>query len=77
VPLEKKHEKLARWGRGVSFHDFEIALGGKNNLNVISSMQEFLMYPKSEFTKFLLNISPSENRHSGWFEPYLYLALRA
>jgi S-adenosylmethionine-dependent methyltransferase len=72
----KNQENLARWGRGVSFHDFEIALGGKSKIDVIGSMQEFLMYPKSEFTKLLLDVSSAENRHSGWFEPYLYLALK-
>lgn len=37
---------LARLGRGVSYHEFEIALGELKNLNVVSCSQEFLREKK-------------------------------
>jgi len=43
--------KLARWGRGVSFHEFVIALGGMEKVKVASSMWSFL--DRRDYKSFL------------------------
>lgn len=67
--------KLARWGRGVSYHEIEIALGQKNIVDVVSSMNEFLGWGRQGFSLQLEKVKPAY-LHGGFCEPYLNLAMR-
>ena len=78
---------FARWGRGVSFHDFEVAIGSADALDVVSSYQSFerrrnpLRFLKSLISRddrqqrFLRKVS-GRSLHEGFFEPYLNLIIR-
>ena len=72
---EKDVLNFSRWGRGVSYHEIEIALGGKNSFRVVSSLGTFLKVPESAFKKFLRMAGPSRI-HEGFYDPYLYIAMR-
>lgn len=71
-----------RRGRGMSFHELEIAIGTIKNLNVISSLSSFegIKYKlkqsknKRKYKSFLMNIYP--NVHQGFFDETLYLIIR-
>lgn len=76
-----------RRGRGISYHEFEIALGARaNSLNVVSSLAAFnrkrslarrilwLLKPQSRFERFLVKTDPSINR--AFFQPYLDLIIK-
>ncbi len=78
--------RFARWGRGVSYHDFELALDKPvGEINVISSMREYrsrqtvvrrsasLVREDDLFARFLRKRKPEA--HIGFFEPYLNLAI--
>jgi S-adenosylmethionine-dependent methyltransferase len=78
--------KFIRFGRGVSFHEFEIALGRKCSLFEVNYMQSFikpliiLKLFKSQsqdfkFMNFLKNIGP-QNISMGFYQPSLYLAIK-
>jgi len=71
---EESPVTLARWGRGVSYHEFEIA-AGRGNLEVISSMKDFLDKPDDLFKTFLKMKGP---RHisDGFYEENLDIALQ-
>jgi hypothetical protein len=81
-----RKERLARWGRGVSYHDFEIALDtAAGQLPVASAMWDFhrsslLKRAASRFTKrqrfsqILHSLKP--NVHLGFFDPSIDIALR-
>jgi 2-polyprenyl-3-methyl-5-hydroxy-6-metoxy-1,4-benzoquinol methylase len=78
---------LARWGRGVSYHEFELALGPADTLAVHSSYQAYEHHrnplralltrftPSSRFQKFLRQAS-GRSLHEGFFEPYLNMIIR-
>jgi len=80
-----RKERLARWGRGVSYHDFEIALDmPASELPVASAMWDFhrsslLKRTASHFTKrrrfsqILHSLKPSV--HLGFFNPSIDIAL--
>lgn len=67
--------RFARWGRGVSYHELEIALGDRNRIHVTSSMGKYWNFPDSVFKKFLKMCGP-QDLHEGFYEPYLYIALK-
>jgi S-adenosylmethionine-dependent methyltransferase len=73
---------FARWGRGVSFHDFVLALGiPAEQLPVESSMHEYLnmprWYPHTRDGRFLRMIQAMEPQvPKGFFYSYLDIALR-
>lgn len=76
---------LARLGRGVSFHEFQIALPGLDLTQVDSSMRQWLRQRSplrwmawrasgnAAFAKFLRRAAPA--LPSAFFEPYLDLAI--
>ncbi len=72
---ESNPVNLYRWGRGVSFHDFEIALGDRRIIESAGSMQQFLKWEDHDFKKYLKQIGP-EYVHDGFYEPMLYIALK-
>jgi S-adenosylmethionine-dependent methyltransferase len=65
---------LARWGRGVSFHEFAIALGDAKKVKVASSMQSFLGYPEHRYKQLMKKIGPP-GIDEGFYDEYLYIAL--
>jgi len=75
-------ERFLREGRGVSFHEFDIAIGPTKDLKVISSLASFqgvrhrLKKTKEErrFRSILASIYPSI--HEGFFEDHLYLTIQ-
>lgn len=72
---EKAVEGLYRWGRGVSFHEFVVALDGIDKIKVISSMQNFLGYPDSEYKLLLKKLGP-QGIHEAFYNDSLYIALK-
>ena len=75
--------QFARWGRGVSFHEFELAIG--NELNVVGYMQGFIrkrilrrikwMLSKDFLFECLLRKS-APHIHRAFYQPFLYLAIK-
>jgi 2-polyprenyl-3-methyl-5-hydroxy-6-metoxy-1,4-benzoquinol methylase len=77
---------LRRAGRGVSFHEFDLAIGDSRNLNVVSSMPLFfrlrdpalrLHWRLSRdylFERFLRRLCP--DLHRSFLQPTLYLLIR-
>lgn len=66
---------FARWGRGVSYHELEVALGGRGCFQVTSTMSVFWNWPESAFKKILKMCGP-QDMHEGFYDPYLYIAMR-
>jgi len=66
--------QLSRWGRGVSYHEFEIALG-QETWEVVSSMNEFWGVPYDLFSLLLIMNGPVQIS-SGFYRKYLNLILR-
>ena len=64
---------FARWGRGVSYHEFEVAVG-RGNLKSISSMNDFFGVPDDYF-KTLLKINGPHHIDDGFYEAVLDIAL--
>ena len=74
-----------RWGRGVSFHEFDLSIGKVENLKVVSSLKGFLRsrdrlwwYKKRSsneyhFGSFLKKYGPKI--HEGFYESYLNLII--
>jgi len=83
---ENRPLALCRAGRGVSFHEFDLALGPSRNLNVVSSMPLFyrqrdlalrLQWRLSRdcrFERFLAELCA--DLHRGFLQPTLYLLIR-
>lgn len=78
--------KLARWGRGVSFHEFELVLGDARKLDVVSDKTGFLRRSNPllfthglvtrarRYERFLERVAPGY--HPGFFRQYLDLIIR-
>jgi len=71
---EKSLMALARWGRGVSFHEFVIALGDAKKVKMASSMQSFFGFRKHKYQRLIKAVGPS-NIDDGFYEKDLYIAL--
>ena len=65
--------RFARWGRGVSYHEFEVALGSRN-LKSISYLNDFFGVPDDYF-KTLLKINGPQHIDDGFYEALLDIAL--
>lgn len=77
---------LRRAGRGVSFHEFDMALGPARDLKVVSSMPLFFrrhdpalrlrwrLSRDYDFERFLSRLCPG--LHPGFLQPTLYLVIR-
>ena len=82
----EKELEFARWGRGVSYHEFELALGSLKKLNIVSSLAAYLknrgiMYRiiknrsvNGRFSSFLRKQYPTV--HEGFFDPFLDIIIR-
>jgi ubiquinone/menaquinone biosynthesis C-methylase UbiE len=77
-PETKQH--FLRRGRGMSFHEIDLAIAPVSTLNVISSLEEFGKYPRgtsalgSEFKAIMQRIVP--DIHTGFFDEYLDLTFK-
>lgn len=75
-------ENFLRRGRGVSYHEFELAIDRVSSLNVISSLSSYQGYKYSlnksafdrKYKSFLSSHFPE--LHHGWFDEYLDLVIR-
>jgi len=79
-------EDFRRRGHGVSFHEFDLALGDHQTLEVESCMQHYwrkrnrarglgwVMSQAGRTERVLAGYSPKS--HRAWFQPFLYLSLR-
>jgi S-adenosylmethionine-dependent methyltransferase len=79
-------EHFLRRGHGVSFHEFDLAIGQHGTLPVASYLQAYwrrrdpvraLSWPLSRAgrtERLLASYSPATDR--AWFQPFLYLTLR-
>ncbi len=75
-----------RHGRGVSFHEFDLALGPAAQLDVVSSLESYLrrrrplrrvrhaLSQRGRYSRFIRSLQP--NLHPGFYEPYLDLIIR-
>jgi S-adenosylmethionine-dependent methyltransferase len=75
-----------RQGRGVSYHEFDLALGDTSGLDVVSSLRSWLaaknplrrvvsrVRPTGRFTAFLRSVGPPI--HPGFYDRDLYLIIR-
>ncbi len=80
--------RFLRHGRGVSYHEFDLALGDVKELNVVSSLSLFLREqnplwnlgrrlvrsPNHRFESFLMEVGP--DIHPGFYQPSLDLIIR-
>ncbi|MGB9602675.1 MAG: methyltransferase domain-containing protein [Verrucomicrobiia bacterium] len=76
-----------RRGRGISYHEFEIAIGRADTFNVVSALGLFnrkrslarrLLWnlkPYARFERFLIKNAPP-SIHRGFFQPYLDLIIQ-
>jgi 2-polyprenyl-3-methyl-5-hydroxy-6-metoxy-1,4-benzoquinol methylase len=79
---------FARWGRGISFHEFDLALGPVDDLEVVSSLAGWLrggnplrsmadrLSRTGHFRRMLQAIAADRRIHPGFFEHYLNLLIR-
>ena len=77
---------LARWGRGVSYHDFDLALGDAKQLDIVSNKTDFLrrsnplvfahsLVSKSRrYERFMESIAPDVDK--GFLRQYLDIIIR-
>ncbi len=85
-PTEEMKLEFARWGRGMSYHEFELALGPLNELTILSSLGEFLrkrdlIYklassyrPAGRYASFFRKLYPQINE--AFFDPYLDMIIQ-
>ncbi|GAA3641606.1 class I SAM-dependent methyltransferase [Flavivirga jejuensis] len=73
--------KFLRWGRGASYHEFEIAIAPLKDLNVVGSLMQFektTLFKAGikgmRHIKFLKSLN--KNLHSGFCYPYLDIVLK-
>jgi 2-polyprenyl-3-methyl-5-hydroxy-6-metoxy-1,4-benzoquinol methylase len=79
IPTEEKMHEFLRQGRGVSFHEFDVAIGTHEVETSFSSYfglrHTGLRSPRAaRFKQTLRSVRP--DLHDGWFEPSLDIMLR-
>lgn len=82
---ELSYAELMRWGRGVSFHEFELAIEGVNLNSRVSCSADFVRKQRlasrlkwrfskeHQFEKFIHSLRL--DIHSGFFQPYLNISI--
>ncbi|NER15582.1 class I SAM-dependent methyltransferase [Spongiivirga citrea] len=78
---EANMNKFLRWGRGVSYHEFEVAIAPLNKLNVVSNLMNYekTTFLKSGFKglKYIKFLKSLKNGiPSGFCHPYLDIVLQ-
>ncbi|WP_405206755.1 class I SAM-dependent methyltransferase [Aquimarina sp. LLG6339-5] len=73
--------KFKRWGRGASYHEFEVAIAPLNEINVVSSLMKFeksaflkVGFKGLRYIKFLKSLN--KNLTSGFCYPYLDIVIK-
>jgi S-adenosylmethionine-dependent methyltransferase len=78
--------EFARWGRGVSFHEFDLAIGDTRKIDVISNRHDFLrahvpamllsslVSKGRRYERFLERLQPEIDK--AFFREYLNIAIR-
>ena len=81
------YESLYRWGRGVSFHEIEVALGGISKIEVIGSLPiylrrysliqkiSYMLSDEYKYKSILAKYGP-KNIHHGFYECYMDVIIR-
>jgi S-adenosylmethionine-dependent methyltransferase len=84
--IHDAYDTMYSWGRGVSFHEFEVAIKKASELKVIGSLQMFLtrhsiiqklsykLSSEYKFKKLLSEFGP-KNIHPGFYESYMDLII--
>ncbi|MEL0247102.1 MAG: class I SAM-dependent methyltransferase, partial [Alphaproteobacteria bacterium] len=76
-----KLDEFHRRGRGVSFHEFDLAFKNSDNLNIVSSLNR-LVYSKNLINTFVykklykMYLRKFTNKHKAFFEEYLDLIIQ-
>ena len=76
-----KLDEFHRRGRGVSFHEFDLAFMNSDNLNIVSSLNR-LVYSKNLINTFVYKklyksyLKKFTNKHKSFFEEYLDLIIQ-
>ena len=76
-----KLDEFHRRGRGVSFHEFDLAFMNSENLNIVSSLNR-LVYSKNLINTFVYKklyksyLKKFTNKHKAFFEEYLDLIIQ-
>lgn len=85
-PFKEVETQFYRWGRGLSFHEFDLTMRKTEDLEVVSSLESFLrdrnpLYKllnrftdACRFETFLRKIGPP--LHTGFYQSYLDLIIR-
>ena len=70
-----------RWGRGASYHEFEVSIAPLQDLNIVGSLMQFEKtallksgFKGLRYTKFLKSLN--KNLHSGFCNPYLDIVFK-
>ncbi|MCL6295006.1 class I SAM-dependent methyltransferase [Jejuia spongiicola] len=78
---DENRVNFARWGRGASYHEFEIAIAPLKDLNVVGSLMQFEKttllkagFKGMRYIKFLKSLK--RNLHTGFCNPYLDIVLK-
>lgn len=83
---EAQKMEFARWGRGMSYHEFELAIGPLSELNIVGSLTEFLkkrdvIYKlaskyssNGRYKSFLRRFNP--HIHECFYDPFLDLIIQ-
>ncbi|WP_170836993.1 class I SAM-dependent methyltransferase [Aquimarina amphilecti] len=73
--------KFKRWGRGASYHEFEVAIAPLKEMNVVSSLMKFeksaflkVGFKGLRYIKFLKSLN--KNLTSGFCYPYLDIVIK-
>lgn len=85
APVEQSYVELMRWGRGVSYHEFELAIKGVNLSSGVTCSSDFVRkqrvfsrlkwrFSKGRRHQMLLR-SLRPDIHSGFFQPYLNVSI--
>ncbi|WP_299601764.1 class I SAM-dependent methyltransferase [uncultured Aquimarina sp.] len=73
--------KFKRWGRGASYHEFEVAIAPLKEINIVSSLMKFeksaflkVGFKGLRYIKFLKSMN--KNLNSGFCYPYLDIVIK-
>lgn len=85
-PTDERKLEFARWGRGMSYHEFEISLGPLSTLNIVSSLSGFMnkrdilyklttrLSSNGKYKALLSKLYPAIP--NCLFDPFLYLIIQ-
>ena len=77
--------RLQRWGRGISFHEFELAIGPLRELSIVSSLGRWRRrHDFAQALKWIVRDYPyhrllrwaARDVGAAWLEPYINVVIR-